>query len=256
MANPVIRIRNANNQLQFTNSAVQYQFIGKGVAYTTKASQYRIGNTTPSTVLIPIPANRPDLLIAVRAPFLVARWITMVDPADGQTKAMYACQMATENQPVEYWIFDLASNLDTPVVGLKLRNPDTGQVIYNSDYDSMRLNITNVYELPVTYTAGKKYAVAAPIIAGVNETTGMLYVDGEPYPDGEGDNMVGRHRYQRQNYGKLTGLYFKDETLYQGQVSFDDVVVEAPGIANQPDPPRTWWEIELPNVLVMDVSAF
>lgn len=253
MANPRIRIRNLRGQVQFMNEGPNMQLVDKGVVYTTRNPAYKIGNTSPSVILVPTLSSSVPRIIAVRAPFYVARYGTR--EVNGVLHMTFSCDVALDNQAVEYWIFQEAVYLDTPGTGLKMRNPATNQVIYNSDYDSCRL--TDVPPVVLgsskTYVAGRKYACALPAISGYNKTTETLLMDGRPVFDGNPDGEM--HNWSRQNDGKLFGVRWSNETFQVGAVSFDDVVVQAPGNAYDPDPEKVWWDNPINNIIVVDVTA-
>jgi len=252
MATPRIRIRNEGNRIQFMNGGIQFQLVDKGVVYTTTEQKYRVGNTGPSTILIPTPASYKTRVIAVRASFFVAKWGITDITGNGDYRAMYSCSTNQANQPVEYWVFDLATNLAGSGVGLKLRDPDTGQVIYNSNYDSLRI-AGIVGDGGGTFTAGRKYAAILPAISGHNQTTDTLYRDGQAFLD-DGQEY-GYATWSRQVDGKLYGVKWENETCSFGEVSFDDVIGQTPGYAQQPDPPTVWWDNPLGNVIIADVTA-
>lgn len=255
MANPRIRIRNDQNRIVFMNEGPGLQLVDKGVVYTTRDPAYRIGNTSPSVINVPTLTSDVPRLIATRAGFYVAKYATRV--INGITHASFSCSVASDNQPVEYWIFQEAVYLDTPGTGLKMRNPETGQVIYNSDYDSCRMSDIPpvVVGSSMTYIAGRKYASIMPSIAGHNQTTDALLMDGRPVIDKEDGGSGGSHNWSRRNDGKLYGVRWINETFDIGTVSFDDVIVAAPGYANEPDPQQVWWSNPINRVIVVDVTA-
>jgi len=240
------------------NGGISFQLISYGVVQTR--TDYKVGNTSPSVIMIPLDSNYTSQLIAVRSVgFLTAKFGTQ--DVNGTRYAMYSCSTTSTGQNVEYWIFDLAKNLNGGSYGLRMRDPTTGDVIYNSNFDSLQIAAVTPVNVSIdnkttsmAYTYGRKFATILPGISGYNTTTNALYVDGQPMVRDNTEDPSGYHRYQRRNDGKLFGSRWDNETVYIGPVSFDDVIAEAPGYANQPDPVRLWWSNPLTNIIVVDVT--
>lgn len=243
--------------IQFMTGGISYQLAGKGTVYTSKAVP--IGNTSPSVVLIPTSSPTGTQLVATSAGFTVARWGNIQQ--NGQWYAAYSCNTASTGQPVNYWVFEVATNLTGGTVGLKLKDPVTSTLVYNSNYDALR--IVDVPELGVdmdnrsagvSYPAGRTYATIQPSIAGFSQTSEGLYRDGLGVID-DGNYDGSYHNWQRDIDGKLIGTSVNGNTISGGVVSFDDVRAGTPGPAQYPDPASVWWQNPLGSVIVCDVTG-
>lgn len=256
---PRLCIRDPNTGIiQLFRGGLCFQLAGKGTAYTR--TDYRVGNTSPSVILIPNNPTAGTRLIAVRSTgFPVAKWGSIT--INGQVYAIYSCGTAATGQPVDYWIFDIPENIPSGGHGLKLRDPNNGRMLYNSNYDALRImdvpTVNASIDNPSTfqsYPSGRTYAVVQPMIAGYNSSTEALYRDGLLIID-DGNYDGSYHTWSRQNDGKLLGTWVDGATVRVDPVSFDDVIGQTPGYAPQPDPATVYWSNPMTNLIVVDVTG-
>ena len=245
----IARIRRPDGRIQFDASTLTFQLIAKGSVNV----QSRLGgNTTPGSALISIPSASATRVIAVAASFYTAK--AGVAVVNGQTYAHYAC--AASSGTVAYWMFDLSSNMPRSPGGLTLRNPQTGSIIYSSDYDVFRVvdRLGGVGESKSLDTS-RTYAAAQQDFAGHRrpQSEGSYFINGrQEVWDGNPRNSSTSWAYR--NDGKLYGTRVSGGTIASGEVSWDDVQSYL-GSGSTPPPYPPDWTRPLGTVLIVDVTG-
>ena len=243
------RIRRPDGRIQFDASALTFQLVGKG---SVNVQGKVAGNTTPGSALIPIPSASATRVLAVAAPFFTAKAGTT--QINGQTYAHYACSVASGT--VSYWMFDLSSNMPRSPGGLTLRNPQTGAIIYSSDYDVFRVvdRLTSVGDSR-SLDASRTYAVAQQDFAGHRRplAPGSYFLNGQEIIwDGTPQGRDSSWSYQ--NDGKLYGTRVSGGSISSAEVSWDDVRGQLGFGPTPPDYPPDWTR-PLGNALIVDVTG-
>jgi len=243
--------RESDGKLQFDSSLMTLTCIGTGKVNTQARTVAGVGNTTPSAALVPV--SSATAIVAARGDgFGISRF--GVRSINGTLYWVFATD-APIGTSVSYWVFDMTANVAVPEHGFGTQAfREDGSLYFYSELPIMiGAGIINEADAPIGLPGGRTYAAIMQDLAGHNQSTDALYRDGQPVRDG-GD-VGGRHVWSRKIDGKLTGVRFDGSRASIVSISFDDVIGQTPGPADQPDPPTVYWSAPLTNALLIDVTG-
>lgn len=245
---PRATIRRADGAVQFDTSCLSFQLIGKG---TVNVQSRLGGNTNPGSVLIPQNGYNSTRVIATRSSFTIGRAGSTT--VNNQFYLHYASSQSSGS--VDYWVFELSSNLARSPGGLTLRNPDNGQIIYSSDYDMFKARdrISGVGQSK-NLDSSKVWAAAQMDFAGhrIAPDSGVYYINGQA-EIWDGGSRPNDTNWAYNNNGKVYGTRFNGSTVYTEEISWDDVRANL-GNGSEPPPFPPDWSRPLGTVLLVDVT--
>ncbi|WP_242152601.1 hypothetical protein [Sphingomonas sp. BAUL-RG-20F-R05-02] len=243
-----IQINDANGKLQFNGEMQTYALRLTGTAYVESRA---IGNTCPTSVLIPTTDTYSNALIALGngngyAAAYAGRY---------NNQRIYATNSAPAGTPFDYYIFERSNLIPATNFGLEVRNANN-EITFSSNQRVMSIptilgnpGLTDGGSPSATY-GGRTLAYCQANFAGHTRKGGVLYSNSNGGPliaDGTGPWW----RYSQD--GKVYGAVVSNnrQTVTTKQISWSDVQVRAQ-TANQPLPDDVTRDVVM---FVVDVTG-
>lgn len=240
----------SDGSLLVSSVLMSYNYRSKGTG-TTRSE--KIGNTTPSSILITLPAGLTLPLIAISMPGYGVAFYGFW----GSDRSTYAYgTSAPVGTSYEYWVFDRAATKDSGKnYGLQLVNENTGEITFDMHVPPMRglevLSESGPYT-SATY-ANRKLAICQGAFAAHSTPGDREKIRGGQVVIDDGDNRNGdqfRWRIDGKLHGGLIAANGQSATITN--VSYDDVLV---GPQADPTSPPTW-SCPLNCLFVVDVTGY
>lgn len=246
-------ICDANGKMQFNGDMLTYALRVSG---TTYVEDRKVGNTCPTSFLIPTSQTYANALIAIAGGNGYAAASAGIWGSTGQK--IYGTNGAPAGTPFTYYIFEKSNTIPASGFGLEVRNA-ANEITFSTNQRVMRvLNLlsgnTVDGEQAVTY-GGRQLAFCQGAWAGHRISGEKVYYGagggGPTVPDQDGGDG-GENYVAWQNDGKIYGGVVADngQTVRTRMVSWDDVQI-GPG-PDTDQPPDFYIPL---NLFVVDVTG-
>lgn len=245
-------------KLQVSSEMLTYALRVSG---TTYVENRKVGNTCPTSFLVPTSNSYPNALIAIGGGNgYAAAFAGLYGTGSPPYPKVYGTNGAPAGTPFQYYIYERSNTIPASGFGLEVRNV-SNEVTFSSNQRVMRVvdymsSIVNNGEEARTF-GGKQLAWCQGQVSGHRISGTKMYYGGGggggpslPMPDQ--DAPSGNYYSAWDNNGKLYGAYSANggQSVCSRMVSWDDVRI---GPAPDSDQPPDWF-IPL-NLFVVDVTG-
>lgn len=230
-----LEVYDSSGRLQVSSNMTTYVLVDHGSGVTTNQ---RLGNTTRSSMFVPIGGNIADRFVAIQIKNGAAG-LYSIGTWNGTLHAIYASSSPV-GTAFNYFVFQRATNLASQGTGLEVRN-SSNQITFSSgvrpmnaigilDYAALSHGWGLWYANPASLSRSGRQLAFAQCAAGGHRTAGMISCWDGGRQEIEAGNNCNDRRYD--NNGKIYGCSVSSDgaTVSATQISFDDVTVSlAPG---------------------------